>query len=180
MDAGHELSFVTLTSHRLVRSLAAGIAVWRKAWPKLSSRWRYASPGVQYVYMGEGGKLGHFHVHLITTATLASKWYKDNGAKTGLGYQAYAVPIVAVAECGAYVGKYLGKALAVGGWPPYWRRVNTSRKWPRPEEPGTPYDWSYLGSDYRPVASEAIAYARMGWAVSHSLEELGVRQSLAT
>jgi hypothetical protein len=169
---GHGLSFVTLTSHRNIRDLQAGIEVWRDAWPKLSARWRRATPGVQYLYVGEGKKRKHFHVHLITTATLPTKWYKDNAAETGLGYQAKAVPIESAGECGLYTGKYLGKAIAVMGWPPYWRRVNTSRKWPKPEPEETPYDWACLGNHAGRVRVSAMAYKRVGWTVETSLQEL--------
>jgi hypothetical protein len=174
------LSFVTLTSHRLVQSVTAGIAVWRKAWPKLSARMRRATDGAQFLYVPEVGKLGRFHVHMITNATLPESWYKDNSAETGLGYIVDAEPVFHVLRCGAYVGKYLSKSLAVGGWPPYWRRINTSRRWPKPEEIDTPYDWSSLGNHPQNARLEANAYRRMGWTVATSLEELGTSQVIVT
>lgn len=177
---GLELSFVTVTSHRLVRSVTAGVAVWRKAWPKLSARWRRASPGVQYLSVSERGKVGNFHTHLITTATLPTRWYKDNGASTGLGYQAKAVPIVDSFECGGYVTKYLTKAIAIHNWPKYWRRVNTSRNWPKPEETETPYDWTNLGADILRVKFSITTYARLGWTIETSLEGLDTSQVQAT
>lgn len=177
---GLELSFVTLTSHRLVRSITGGVAVWRKAWPKLSSRWRYHSPGVQYLYVGEGKKSRHFHIHLVTSATLKSKWYKDNGAETGLGYQAKAIPIDRAIECGAYIGKYLGKALVVDGFPKYWRRVNTSRKWPKPAKMETPYEWENLGSKRSNARYSMALHAEMGWVIEHQLEGFSHYQDLAT
>ncbi len=170
LSSGLELSFVTLTSHRLVRSVTAGVAVWRKAWPKLSARWRRASPGLQYISIGERGEVGNFHAHLITSAPLETRWYKDNGAETGLGYQAKAVPILEAKECGGYVTKYLTKAIAIIGWPPYYRRVNTSQKWPKPEAPLTLYEWTVLGSDLLVVEYSIRAYARQGWTISHNLE----------
>jgi len=169
---GHGLSFVTLTSHRNVRDIPSGVKVWRSAWPKLSARWRRATPGVQYLYVGEGKQRKNFHVHLITTATLPTRWYKDNAAETGLGYQAKAVPIDTAGECGLYVGKYLGKAIAVMGWPPYWRRVNTSRAWPKPEPEEPPYAWVCLGWQTSRVRVSAMAYKRVGWTVETSLPEL--------
>jgi len=117
-------------------------------------------------------KRARFHVHLITTATLPARWYKDNAAETGLGYQAEAVEITKAIECGAYMGKYLGKAIATLDWPKYWRRINTSRKWPKPKEPETPYDWTYLGNHPGYAKAEAQAYHRRGWTVEHSLPEL--------
>lgn len=172
LRAGRELSFVTLTSHKRNREIARAIKVWRDAWPKLSARWRRATPGVQYLYIAEHRQRVHFHVHIITTATLPTRWYKDNAAETGLGYQAKAVPIDRAVECGGYVGKYLGKAIALDGWPPYWRRVNTSRKWPKPEPEENSHVWLCLGNQTSRVAMSAGAYKRAGWAVETSLQEL--------
>lgn len=173
---GRSLSFVTLTSHRMVRSLSGGISVWRKAWPKLSARWRRATDRLQYLYVPEAGRIGHFHVHLITTATLPSRWYKDNAASTGLGYQAKAVPIVSATECGGYIGKYLGKALTVGNYPKYFRRVNSSQGWPKPPEPQTPYEWKILGSDLQRIIFLMEIDREEGWQVEHSLKELDWRR----
>lgn len=169
---GHELSFVTLTSHRSIRDLLHGVKVWRDAWPKLSARWRRASPGVQYLYVGEGRRRENFHVHIITTATLETRWYKDNGAETGLGYQAEAVPIQRSGECGVYVGKYLGKAIHVIGWPRYWRRVNTSRSWPKPDKEPPTQEWTCLGNQTSRVQVSAMGYRRAGWRVETSIDAL--------
>jgi len=176
LDAGHELAFVTLTSHRFIKTPLAGVLVWRKAWPKLSARWRRKSPGVQYLYVGEVSKLGRFHVHIITTATLPTRWYKDNAPETGLGYIAKAIPIETGLECGNYITKYLTKAIAHGGWPKYWRRVNVSRKWPKPEELPTPYDWTSLGPHQGRVKGEIASYEYHGWTVSALLPELNISQ----
>lgn len=165
LDGGAELTFVTLTSHRLVRSAVAGIKVWRKAWPKLSARWRRASPGLQYLYIPEHGKLGHFHCHLITTARLPTRWYKDNGAQTGLGYQAKAEPILRAIECGAYMVKYITKSLAYGEYPKYFRRVNTSRKWPKLPVYQSPYEWRMIGTDGYIYDCLYARYANSGWRI---------------
>jgi hypothetical protein len=172
LRAGHGLSFVTLTSHRKNRQLAPAIRVWRDAWPNLSARWRRASPGVQYIYTSENLNREHFHVHIITTAPLPTRWYKDNSAETGLGYQAKAVPIEQAGECGMYMGKYLGKAIAVTGWPRGWRRVNTSRDWPKPEKEENPHVWLFLGNRTSRVRDAAMGYKSVGWAVETSLSEL--------
>lgn len=169
---GRDRSFVTLTSHEVISTPLAGIYVWRDAWKKLSARWRRKTPGVQYLYVPEISKAGRFHVHLITSANLPSRWYKDNSAETGLGYQAKTVMISPDDHCGGYVGKYIGKALPFGNWPPYFRRVNTSQKWPRPPEPDTPYDWAYLGNRLAVARIAAMGYARAGWRVESSIEGL--------
>ncbi len=175
LAAGRECTFVTLTSSRLVRTLAGGIWVWRRAWPKLSARWRRAADDLQYLYVPEHREGFHFHVHLITTATLPERWYKDNGAQTGLGYQAKAKPILEAKHCGGYVGKYLGKALSHMRYPKYFRRVNTSRGWPKPPDVDSPYVWAALGSNPSRVIFSVEMYLEAGWVVEHSLEELNWR-----
>lgn len=169
LSEGSELSFVTLTSHRLVKTPIAGVIVWRKAWPKLSARWRRKAPGVQYLYVAEVSKMGRFHVHLITTAVLPTRWYKDNAPETGLGYIAKAIPILHAIECGHYVTKYLTKAVADGGWPKYWRRVNTSRKWPKPPELESPYAWVCIGNDVGRAQLAVDYYKARGWTVSQDI-----------
>ncbi len=175
LRGGRKCTFVTLTSHRLVRTLAGGIWVWRRAWPKLSARWRRAEKDLQYLYIPEHKEGFHFHVHFITTAQLPERWYKDNGAKTGMGYQAKAKPITEGKYCGAYVGKYLGKALANMRYPKYFRRVNKSQGWPVPPDVKTPYLWSALGHDVNRVIFEVELHTEAGWVVEHSLEELDWR-----
>ncbi len=167
---GRELVFVTLTSHEAQRSLVGAIAVWRDSWKTLSARWRRKSKGEQYFYVGEHKKTRHFHVHMVTSATIKTKWYKDNARECGLGYQAKAVPLADAMHCGGYMGKYLGKAMAIAGWPRGWRRVNTSRDWPRPPDVENSWTWTYLGSDKSRVAVSAIGYRRAGWKVETSIE----------
>lgn len=176
LDQGRQLSFVTLTSHRKVRTLAGGIWVWRRAWPNLSARWRRAEKNLQYLYVPEHVLGSNFHVHLITTATLPQSWYKDNSAETGLGYEAEASEILEANHCGGYVGKYLGKALADMKYPKYFRRVNTSRRWPRPEDNQTLYEWTMLGSNPSKVIFMMEVAKEEGWTVEHSLKELEWRR----
>ncbi len=175
LASGRNLSFVTLTSAKNVRTVAGGVWVWRRAWPKLSARWRRAETDLQYLYIPEHREGFHFHVHLITTATLPERWYKDNGVKTGLGYQAKAEPILEAKHCGGYVGKYLAKALAQMRYPKHFRRVNTSRGWPKPPDVDSPYVWAALGSDPSRVIFSVEMYLEAGWVVEHSLEELDWR-----
>lgn len=175
LSQNRNCTFLTLTSHRNVRTLAGGVLVWRRAWPKLSARWRRAQGGLEYLYIPEHVVGFNFHVHFITTATLPVRWYKDNGAETGLGYQANAKKIAAGKQCGGYVAKYLGKALANMDYPKYFRRVNTSRGWPRPPDPESELVWESIGSKLAKVIYSVELYTERGWEVSHSLEELDWR-----
>lgn len=176
LAAGRECTFVTLTSHRLVRTLVGGIWVWRRAWPRLSAKMRRAAPGMQYLYVPEHREGFHFHVHMITTADMPERWYKDHSAKAGMGYQAKAEPILSAKHCGGYVGKYLGKALSHMRYPKYFRRVNKSQGWPVPPDVKSPYLWAALGHDVSRVIFEVEMHIEAGWVVEHSLDELDWRQ----
>ena len=177
---GSKLMFVTLTSHELVRSLTAGLAVWRSAWPKISAKMRRRSDGMQYLYVPELTPAGSFHVHLITSCELKTRWYKDNARAAGLGHQAKAVAIASGVECGGYCTKYLTKAIALQGWPKHTRRVNKSQGWPRPPKVETPYNWSCVGSDILSVKASVRAYARHGWQVVTKLELFDTSPLLVT
>jgi len=170
-----DCTFVTLTSHRDVRTLAGGIRVWRAAWPNLYARWHRAEKDLQYLYVPEHKEGFNFHVHFITTATLPTRWYKDNGAETGLGYQAEASPIRYGQQCGAYIGKYLGKALANMVYPKNFRRVNKSNGWPKPPKSGSAFKWEALGGKLATVIFSVETYKELGWAVEHQLNELDWR-----
>lgn len=174
---GRNLSFVTLTSHEANRSLVGGIRVWRDAWKKLSARWRRRAPGAQYFYIGEHKKTLHFHIHMVTSAEIKTRWYKDNARALGLGYEAKAIEITHALECGGYMGKYLGKAISEKGWPRYWRRVNCSRKWPRPIAGDPALRWLYLGNNDAVVRASMMGYARAGWTIDTALDIPGIRQS---
>lgn len=171
-DRELQMSMVTLTSHRMVRTLVRGIKVWRSAWPKVSARMRRATPGMQYCYTCEFTSRGHFHAHLATTAKLNTRWYKTAGAETGLGYMAKAVPMSPGEYVGGYFSKYLTKSLDVKGWPRYWRRVNKSRKWPMPPDPEQPYTWVYVGNSIPVVELAMKALMRDGYRISHNIKSL--------
>ncbi len=173
LQRGAELSFVTLTSHKAVNTFYAGIVVWRRAWPKLSARWRRASPGLQYLWIPERGKLGRFHAHLITTAALDTRWYKDNGARTGLGYQAAAEKITTASECGAYMVKYLTKSIASTEYPKGFRRVNTSQKWPKIKKHVSEHEWRYIGTDDYDFDRLLSLYAARGWHIHNAFCDRG-------
>lgn len=169
-DAGAELSLVTLTSHRRVRTVAGGIFVWRDAWPRIAERMRRKQPGVQFVYTAEHRRSEHFHVHLVTTAEMKTRWYKDTSAQTGMGYESKARRLASGEYPGGYISKYITKSLDVKGWPRYWRRVNKSRKWPIPPTPEQLYTWTYIGSSVAVVRLAMASLMRDGYRISHDLK----------
>lgn len=166
-DRGYELLFVTLTSHEHVRTLDAGLRVWRTAWPRLRARLDRAmhprkprSPrqfvqigtDYQYVLVPELHADGALHVHAIIAlrgrmvgVRRIKRWTKDNARACGLGYQADVIRIRTPQGALRYVVKYLSKAQSrAGGFPKRTRRVSYSQGWPRlrvREVSAGDYDW---------------------------------------
>jgi len=148
IDNGLIPEFLTLTSHRLVRTVPAGLAVYRPAWKKLSVRLKRASPQeIFYMSVYESKKTGHFHVHFVGTFGVSKRWFKDNAAGCGLGYQVELVDIDSVKATAWYVTKYLTKQFEQA-WPKGTRRVNVSQNWPTMPQDGYSGDfvWQFAGN----------------------------------
>jgi len=133
IEAGHGVSFATVTSNRHVRNLDAGIKRWRKNWPRLLRRIKREGGHTAYMQIPEQGKDGAYHVHILTTASISERWLKDNAVQCGFGYIADFEPVKHSGKAASYVSKYLTKHSHSLTWPKYFRRVNTSQNWPRPE-----------------------------------------------
>jgi len=145
-DDGHELRFITFTSHRAVRSTLAGLKIWRAAWPRVRASINRCSRDVSYLWVMERSQTGRFHVHAIMTDFHHSWRWNDVCARSGLGWNVDDRQVKSTLGAGKYVSKYLYKQLADVGWPRGARRVNTSRKWPKlPEE-------DYLGDNMYVIA----------------------------
>lgn len=133
------IDFLTLTSHEKLGP-GASLKVWPKAWMKLQARARYATGGFQYLLVPEQHEDGRLHVHAIETAGLGERWWKDNGRACGLGYMAEEEGARTPQGAAYYVVKYLTKSIGFTDWPRGFRRVRTSRGWPKldnlPEVPG--------------------------------------------
>ena len=163
---GTPLQFATITSHRNIRTTTAGIARWRKNWPKLLRRMKRAAATVAYLQIPEQHRNGAYHVHLLTTADVSERWLKDNAASCGFGYIADIEPIRDAAKAAWYVSKYLTKDSHLLKWPRYFRRVNMSRNWPRPNPLEKSLEWVVTRlSDKGSVQSRAELMRFQGWGV---------------
>jgi hypothetical protein len=85
------------------------------------------------------------HVHLIASANLGTRWWKDNARECGLGYMTEEEEFKAgKAEPGraaAYAAKYLDKQLGVKAWPRYFHHIRTSQHFPElPASGDNPYE----------------------------------------
>ena len=163
---GKVLQFATVTSNAKLRSARSGIVAWRANWPKLLKRMKRASGALAYMQVPEQHKSGAYHVHLITTATVTKRWLKDNAASCGFGYIADIEPIRDPGKAAWYVSKYLTKQSHSLKWPRYFRRVNMSRNWPRPDPLEKSLEWvvTRLG-DTGSVQSRAALLRFQGWHV---------------
>lgn len=164
--AGNEVMFWTVTSHAKIRTLKKGIFVWRQAWPKLRKRLKRVVKDVAYAYIPEQHKDGSLHIHLIVAASVSERWCKDNAAKCGLGYIGEYEQIRTAGKAAWYVSKYLTKDSHRLDWPKYFRRVNTSRNWPRPEPIEKSGQWAVtrLNNTYSVLAHADVLKAQ-GYAV---------------
>jgi hypothetical protein len=162
---GKDIMFWTVTSHPKIRTLAKGIFVWRKAWPKLRKRLQRVAENVAYLYIPEQHKDGSLHIHILAAANVSERWCKDNAAQTGLGYIGEYEPVRTAHKAAWYASKYLTKDSHKLRWPKYFRRVNTSRNWPRPEPTEKSEQWAVtrLNQKFRLLAHkdtlEAQEYA---------------------
>ena len=143
--AGEGFKFVTVTSHERLHSFSQTLRVWPPAWKLLSRRVKYQAPGWHYILIPEQHRTGRLHVHLIASANLGTRWWKDNARECGLGYIAEEAEFKAgKAEPGraaAYAAKYLGKQLSVKAWPRYFHHIRTSQHFPDlPTYPDNPYE----------------------------------------
>lgn len=129
-----EWRFITITSNPKLKSYAATMWVWPKAWAKLSARMRRAYTGIRYVLIPELHKDGRLHIHMIASGGMTTSWLKKNAPYCGLGFMNEADRIEDVSRAIWYVVKYVSKGLDVNDWPRSFRRIRTSQQWPALDE----------------------------------------------
>lgn len=131
---GNKINFVTLTSHEKIRDFEYGYRAWQSAWRKLQERLRRrlknSHTDCQFVYLFEATKKGAFHVHMLVTGELQTRWWKDNARQCGLGYQAKSENVDNAGLAASYVVKYIAKNIGLEVSIPRLRRINFSRKFP--------------------------------------------------
>lgn len=158
-DSGRQsnlITFLTLTSHRNLGP-EQSIAVFSSAWDNLRHRARRRVSHGQYLLVPERHKDGRLHAHAVTTFNLGKRWWKDNAAETGLGYMAEEEIARTAGGAAFYVSKYLAKSLGVQDWPKYWRRVRTSRQWPKLPEQDKPDGWTFAPIEESVKLADVVA-----------------------
>ena len=86
---------------------------------------------MKYVLLPERHKSQKLHCHLLTSAHMDTRWYKDNSAQCGLGYVSEEERLLSVAGAAKYMAKYTTKQAGSDQWPKSYRRVRTSHHWPK-------------------------------------------------
>ena len=131
---GEHFQFVTLTSHEKLMGLSQTLHVWPKAWSKLRRRVQRAAPSWHFILVPEQHQDGRLHVHLIASANLGTRWWKNNARASGLGYKAEDAEFKAwdgdPALAAWYVAKYMDKQMLITAWPRKFHRIRTSQHFP--------------------------------------------------
>ena len=84
---------------------------------------------------------------MLDTFNLASRWWKDNARSCGLGFMAESEFAKTAGGAFAYASKYLSKQWGIP-WPRNFRRIRTSRKYPRQQDDGEcSVNWSKVASE---------------------------------
>lgn len=156
-DKGYKFGFVTLTSHEKLKGFEATYTVWKKAWEKLSQRYRRvcnAKFGVDahFVYVIETHKDGRLHVHGFVFNDISKRWWKDNARGCGLGYQVELLPVENAGHAVSYVTKYLTKQCGQDYPIKGVRRIGYSRKFPSQDTDKPSDDWLVADKDTSIVA----------------------------
>jgi len=160
-------NFLTITSHEKLDA-AGSLAVWPKAWMKLSARARYKSGGFMYLGVPEQHKDGRLHFHAIESAGLGERWWKDNARECGLGYMAEEEIARTPQGAAFYVVKYVTKSIEYQEWPRGFRRVRTSQNWPKLPENEQAEGWTFKPLPVgMPLADKVAALLAGGFVVEH-------------
>ena len=159
-NQGKTVRFLTLTSHERLDEFTS-LKVWPSAWKKLHTRAnRKAGEKGSYLMIPERHKDGRLHMHALVTWPLPERFWKDDGRACGLGYMNDLREIDNPGLGAWYVSKYLAKEMEYLNWPAGWRRVRTSRDWPKAPEMEMPEGWTFRKLENDVALIDAIARQR--------------------
>jgi len=155
------ITFLTITSSAKLGA-ESSVRVFSSAWNNLLRRARHSGSQGQYLLVPERHKDGRVHAHAVSTFNLGTRWWKDNAAEIGLGYMAEEEEARTPGGAALYVSKYLTKSIGVTDWPRYWRRIRSSRKWPKLPEREEPEGWRWQPMQTTDALDVAVARLEHG------------------
>ena len=174
----YDWSFVTITAHRKWRGKSSLTNI-RKNWPKLRKRLARQVDGVfMYLWVYERHADKSWHVHALVNARLGKRWWKNNAAECGLGYQGEELAIDNAGQAAGYVAKYLLKQfLLLDPYPRSMRRITTSRSWPKlpPKLKTDGIEWIPL-FDVQSVNGYGEMMKRAGWTLRNKRTTIKLMQ----
>lgn len=205
-EIGLQLFFLTLTCRGKDMPLSVAENEYYTWTNKLLNNCRNRSKRqnmpFHYVQVTERQKRLHPHSHLISTfcpddaiettktmpdgttrKILVSQWFIKRNVSSGLGSQCEITAIREPQGASRYVAKYLFKTAVKETWPPKWKRVRYSRKWPQlsVEKPELSFplfaydDWRRMDNIGVNVYTDNFEYIEMGKARGVSCLRLSAR-----
>lgn len=107
------------------------------------------------------------HIHGIFTTDLPKRWWKDNARACGMGFMAEKDAVYSAWGAGAYMGKYLFKQQQDTRWAKGFRRVRTSRQFPKLETLPRHPDWLFNAVAGHDAQKDAMDFlVERGWKVA--------------
>ena len=158
-----EWYFGTITAHRNWRGFHASLKNHQANWRKFYKRMKRAAPDLRYYIMPEKHEDESVHVHLVSTCMTDSRWWKDHGAASGLGFINENERVYSSAKAAMYPSKYISKSMGVEDWPKRFRRVRFSIRWPEPPVPEPDgFEWAQPQS-IEDMRTTIKSYERRGY-----------------
>jgi hypothetical protein len=159
-------TFITLTAHENWRGVERSVANLKHGWRKFTERLRRHRGTRHYVLIHEMHADGTLHIHMLYNGRVSKKWVKDNARACGMGYMADAQLLKDASAAGAYVTKYLTKAIAQGDvFPKRFKRVRYSVGFPRFDFTDHSSDYYWTTAKHEEKAAVVAMAIRMGYAV---------------
>lgn len=174
-EIGGIWSLVTFTAHKKWRGKAS-LKNIKSNWSKLRKRLARAWEGeLYYFWVYEQHKDRSWHVHMLTNASLGSRWWKDNSAECGMGHQCKSIELENYGMAAGYVAKYLLKQMVtLTPYPKNMRRITTSRNFPQLP----PMEKDHEGLSWSPMRDKAQIESLGGWFKDINYDVSGMRLSI--
>lgn len=169
---GLPIDHITITANRYWRGQERSIKNFRANWPKLRKRVQYWCGNFNYAVFAEHHKKDDsMHVHMLATNIFTTRWWKDNAAQCGLGFQSKVREVEHGGMAALYATKYISKSLEVEKWPARFHRCRFSANWPKYKSDfETQVEWRVFVS-LAAFNDEMRHWQRQGYRIINTREE---------